>query len=573
MIDRAQKQQNWQQEFGLRQQEFGLQNQASQRADRQQTMEFNKAAVEAYDKQIGQLEELSRAAYYRGDEAAMREIDSHANDLRSAQAGRYSVMIDGPVQDGVTRTMSNAAALKRGADPHSMSDDDFSDVYSLALGGHPSIMAVTNYDHNGDGQPDGTSPMHDLHQDMANHATNGNWNGVKTVSSKLAPPVLISGHPQDHDLFYRGMKGAPDGVHPVDDVSDMMGRQQAVMAVGNSDPAIQQKLINAESNGASQRQTMAARHIAAIGGAQNLGKAAQNDQMTQQYMQARDQAVANGATPQQAQQQATTSVVNQSLAQKMDRLRAWYFDHGKDLPKELMPTEQERAYEAFKDAGYSEKDSKMMAFAQSIVAEQLRSRTSLQEANIHAGAEIEAARIHASEGGMLNQTLSVINTQLADPTITPERKQYLEGLRDATISGFAHQKDKQPRNPQIENTMDSMDSKGNVTHTRMQVIRAPDGSVYYKPIAEGPPAQSRPGLAPQPSPSPGGITPPNRPQPAAAASPPAPPQPQAAPHAGAPAPQRPATPGRVQRPMKGDTRNGYMFMGGDPNNPQDWKKI
>lgn len=435
--DRDMRKQQLGQEAGFRQQEIGLQQQAGKRADIASRLDLNKYQHEANQRQMDAL--AAQGAYAQGkhDDTQASFIASQLDAIRQRDADldehSHLMVID----HGLDQTQNDIQAVKTGqVQLQDLPDNRASHVLATALAA-PAIHGIDGDHHADVGNPDGRAPLNQAHDDFLTHSANGNHSAAAEAAFPLVAGHL-SPHDQDHPDYAPGFNAGDHGMAP-DDPNiqhapiaqgyDIVGRKGAVLAAANSDPVIQQKVISADQNGATQQQQAALHAVSVLGGRQGVKKAAGPSDIEQQYEQNRQQAIAAGADPNAAHQQAVKTTVDQREELDKSAMRDFYLRTGRPIPDYLKEPESDRKArileKAYTDAGMDKTQAKAKATQEAynpeLVTEGMRAQSAKDVEGMRAAAEKDVAgiRLQGMAGRGLQGTIAQIDDMVANGEIEP----------------------------------------------------------------------------------------------------------------------------------------------------------
>lgn len=435
--DRNLRQKQMGQEAGFRQQEIGLQQQAGKRADIASRLDLNKYQHEAYQRQIDALTAQGAAAAGTHDDTQQKFISDKLADLkaRDADLDEHSHLM--VIDSGLDQTQQDIQGVKSGqVQLQDLPDNRASHVLATALAA-PAIQGVDGDHHTDARNPQGRAPLNQAHDDFMTHAANGNHQSAAEAAFPLVAGHL-SPHDQDHPDYAPGFNAGDHGMAPDDpniahagiaQGMDIIGRKGAVLAAANSDPAIQQKIINADQNGATQQQQAALHAVSVLGGRQGVKKAAGPSELEQQYDQTKQQAIAAGADPSTAHQQAVKATVDQREELDKSAMRDFYLRSGRPIPDYLKEPESDRKArileKAYTDAGMPAAQAKTKATQEAynpeLVTEGMRAASAEKVEGMRAAAEKDVAgiRLQGMAGRGLQGTIAQIDDMVANGEIEP----------------------------------------------------------------------------------------------------------------------------------------------------------
>lgn len=434
----ASERQARQQQLGMEQQRLGIEQRGSQRADQQQALQLHQAAITAYGQEIDVLRRRAAAAEDAEASAIKNQIDS----MDQERQNHLHAILAPQVLAGVQQTMADQRALTSGTPPDQIGGDRLYKVSAL-INPQP-ISLVNDYNH-----PPGVVPAQQHLDAIDQGMQTGDHGAVRDAAGHLLSHTA-SPYGPDHDNHTPGLSISPQNTTSPDDhlqaIGDGVGRVAAVHAALNSDhpdaKAVSQLIVQGYEGGAQQQVDTARLVLHKAGGLKGLQQQVDTpDQTEQAYMQHRDAAMASGATPAQAHQQAVQKTVDQSVSGQMDHMRLWYLQSGLPIPEDLKQPEQERARDALIASGVPKDQATLTAYAPSVVAEQMRSKTEYGVESLRAASaeKVAGIRLQGMAGRGLQGTIGEIDQQVAEGTLDPEIGAQMK--RDA-LQSAAHRYDK-----------------------------------------------------------------------------------------------------------------------------------
>ncbi len=318
MQDRAQRGLQLQQENQFRTQELGLQTRAADRADQEALMNMHRTALDVLSKQIddAQKDAIGLASQYGVDSQQAQDAANRIQLMKQQGQYHYDKILAPEAYDGIRQAQTDAADLASNkVSVYDLPDDRFAHVIHLT--GDAAINHVDGHDHDGSGDPNQRSPMGQRIDALHTAAAQGDWSTVHDHATALVSPHA-SPHAPDHDDHYPGIRapyaGDPNDPHAhIAQTADIVGAKGTINAAINSDPTIQQKLKNADAQGATDQYNAIRMFAMRIGG--------------------------------------------------LDK-----------LPSFMLPDKEEKSYLAAKKAGYKDQDAWLMAYAPGVAAERERVR-------------------------------------------------------------------------------------------------------------------------------------------------------------------------------------------------------
>lgn len=292
------------QEAKFRTAELGLQTRAAERADQEQMLNMHKIGYDLLKDRVAELRKnaiAGSAAYYDEHKDDPNVTPYESTDAGKAQTDSINAMLDqmqehadriaAPhIYAGIQQAQKDARDLAdKKVDPLQLPDGRLSRVYNLT--GHQAVDYVHGHDHDGSGAPDQQSPIGVLIDNANDAAAAGNWNAVQQHMAPVIAPHM-SMHGSDHDKYFAGIRGpyAPDAGTPnghLQQMSDIAGSKGALVAVTNSHPDLQQKLIDEHKAGAGDTFNAVQRFAYRIGGIDQLPSFLQPDDKFREFQAAK----------------------------------------------------------------------------------------------------------------------------------------------------------------------------------------------------------------------------------------------------------------------------------------------
>jgi hypothetical protein len=310
-------------------QQFGLLQGEPIRLDERTRVQLGEARIAGARKQLNAADDQIAAFAGAGDDARLAQAIAQKKTIQAQMPALYTRTYGGQVLSAIKQAQQDNLDVAAGKTGYPQLGPDRT-YHALAMFGHDPIQFVPDFDHNGDGKPDGVSPMQQTLGGIHDAMQTGDYRTAQQKAFEALHPYL-SPHSPGEALHFAGYRapypGDPGDPHAhigqAHDIIGALGTVQAAVAGDAAPGGLQDLLKRGYANGGSGRVQMAGNILKQSGGTRGLAtQLAQPDETERRYMllqgQLESSYVAAGMKPDQAQAKARRQAIERIARDPVD---------------------------------------------------------------------------------------------------------------------------------------------------------------------------------------------------------------------------------------------------------------